>query len=459
MPNIPYQPFVAGSPFTAEQANAIARPVFDGQTQYLGHLDPIADDDLSDDPGAVKATVAQLDLNLKVTAGTGLNALYSAGRALYGTTLFRIDAGTLSLIPSSPNYIYVDTDGLVKTSVTPPPIIRALLSIVTTNLTGVTTLDDRREGIRVEIIKPYASSLRNFGGRGDGGFFLAAGGEVFSDGEYYFTSFTVPVGTTITIDKLARIYCTGNVLVAGTIDVTQAAAGGGNALAALKGSASGTPGIGIGGGYNEPVLGTYNHLVSPIGSGGGGGGYIRDFDSSSGLLAAGGGAGGGCCWIEAAGEIRISGIIQANGANGGNGVAQGALGSIFCSGGGGGGSGGLILLKALGPIIVSGTLSAIGGTGGNGAPSNGTRAAESGSGGGGGRIVIFSPNINTTGATLLVAGGAPGLNGVASASAWTGLGAVGGSYGGKGGRQSGPFGNGEAGELGVVITRSYAPIG
>lgn len=460
MPLIPYVPFADGTPLTPEIANAITKPVFDGQEQYFGHLAKITDNDLSDDPGALKAQVAAANLNLKVTAGNGLNALVASGKAIYGSTIYNLANTSLTLQPSATNSVYVGQDGVVRTSTVEPPTIRALLAIVTTNTSGVLTVEDRREGTRNETIKPFTLSLRNFGGRGDSGAFLAAGGEVLADGEYYFTDFTVPIGRTITVDKLARIYCTGNAVVAGTVNVTPAAAGGGQILSSSKGDSTGSPGYGLGGGNNEPVLGTYNHLMSPIGSGGGGGNFIRDFDDTSGILSAPGGAGGGCFWIEAAGSITLTGTINANGADGGNGVAQGVAGSIYCCGGGGGGSGGLVLLKALGAIIASGIINVQGGKGGNGIPSNGLRAAETGSGGGGGRIVMFSPAINTTGSTLNRAGGLGGLNGAGNLVAtWVGYGAVGGSYGGKGGDNSAPGGNGSPGEIGVLVTRAFTPVG
>lgn len=104
-----------------------------------------------------------------------------------------------------------------------------------------------------------------------------------------------------------------------------------------------------------------------------------------------GGAGGGAVEISAAGTLTVSstGIVRANG-------EAGTLGTSSEGGGGGGGSGGAVLLEA-GDLAISGTVNANGGAGGNGrggtagaagSTSSGsagsTAANESSNGGGGG---------------------------------------------------------------------------
>lgn len=455
MPLIPNVPFTSGSVFSPEAANAIANPVFDDQTQYLGHLAKIKDVDLDDSATGIKTRVANNELNLKVTAGSGLNAIFAGGRALYSTTVFNINPSSVTLAPSTANYIYVGIDGVVRSTTSTPPIVRALLAIVTTNTTGVLTVLDEREGYKIEVIKPLSSSVRNFGGRGDGGAFVAAGGEVLSDGEYYFTDFTVGAGETITIDKLARIYCTGNVLVAGTINVTQATAGA-PPLALAGITLAGGVGSGVGGGSGENPADTYNHLVSPVGSGGGGG-YMAGNNPGNGISTTRGGNGGGCAWFEAAGEIRVTGTISAVGTDGANAFALGAVGNFAVTAGAGGGSGGLVLLKSLTAVVISGTINVSGGRGGNGLYSGtGSPAGEDGSGGGGGRLVIFSPVINTTSSTMNLSGGDRGTGFTPGSTNVGAIGGVGGSFGGKGGTQAG---NGVAGDVGQITLKYFVPIG
>ena len=458
MPLINKVPFVSGAVFTPEAATEMTGIAFDDLPQYLGHFLRLPDDALSNAAGSIKDRVAKNELNLKVTAGTGLNANYTSGKVFYGLTPFAIVGGSVSLTPTEVNYIYVDTTGAVISTTTALPIFRALIAVVTTNTTGVTVVYDTREGYQVETIRPYSLSLRNFGGRGDNGAFVAAGGEVLSDGEYYFTTFTVGAGKTITIDKLARIYCTGNVVIQGVVNVTPAASGGGKiAVSGIRGV--GGVGQGVGGGQGETPSQTYNHLVSPLGSGGGGGyaGTSSTLNSDI-YLTTIGGSGGGCLWIESAGNINISSgsNINVGGTSGQNGSTGGTTSSTYYGmGGAGGGSGGLILLKSLGSCTVAGVLNANGGSGGASVIGNANTAAEAGSGGGGGRIVIFSPSINTTGSTLNLAGGAGGGAVPVAATAF-GIGGVGASYGGQGGTQDG---NGVAGNAGVLITRTFTPVG
>jgi hypothetical protein len=454
MPLVPYVPFTSGSPFTSEIANEIVKPVFDDQTQYFGHLNKIRDVDLSDDPAGIKSRVAANELNLKVTAGTGLNALFTSGRAIYGKDVYQIAGSSIALTASSTNYVYVDVDGVVKTTTGTPPIVRALLAIVTTNTTGVVTVVDLREGYKVEVIKPLATSVRNFGGRGDGGAFVAAGGEVLADGEYYFTDFTVAAGKTISIDKLARIYCTGAVNIAGTVEVFPGAAGAAGTIQ-VGALVAGAAGQGFGAGIGEAPTATYNHLISPVGSGSANGSFISEPPGRA--FVVGGGYGGGCCWIEAAGKITITGAIRANGTNG----QAGYIGSDTAIlktviGATSGGSGGLILLKSLDTIRISGVLEVKGGAGGLGVATSGGLAAESGCGGGGGRIVVFSPDVNTTNSTLRLDGGTV-TNVNTSGANITAINSSGASYGGLGGSALGTLGL--AGETGVITIKNYTPLG
>jgi hypothetical protein len=436
VPLIPFLPATTGTVLTPEIFNEIAKPVFDDQPQFFGHNARIADTDLSNAAGQIKQRVANLDLNLKVSAGTGLNVTYSSGIALYGQTLFNIVSGTLAILPSTTNYVYVDIAGVVRTTnqLGSVPIVRAMLAQVVTNVTGVTNVFDVRQGYKIEIIQPFNVSVRNFGGRGEQGAFVAAGGEVLGAGEYFYTDFTVAAGRTITVSKLARIYCTGNMTIAGIVNVTPASQGGGGFTFTISGNARlpGNDAVGAGAASGESAGTTYSHVQSLVGSGGAGGSVTQVGIPRTGTTFAGG-DGGGCFSAEVAGNITISGSIIANGTSGTAAATQGSVNTdCIAYGASSGGSGGLILLKSLGLTSVSGTLSVVGGNGGNGIVDVGGAGAESGCGGGGGRIVIYSPAINTTGSTLNLNGGAAG-SGAQPTATIIALNGGGGSFGGTGG--------------------------
>lgn len=449
-------PFVSGSVYTPEIATEMTGITFDDQPQYYGHFAKVADADLSDAPGAVKSRLANNDLNLKVTAGAGLNANYAAGRALYANTVFDITASSVALVVSAANYVYVGIDGVIRSTSALPPIVRALLAIVNTNTTGVVSVLDTREGYKLEVIKPIAFTVKNFGGRGDSGAYVATNGETLSDGEYYFTSFTVPSGVTITVDRLAKVFVTGNATIAGGIQVTQGASGGSRFIVGAQNmAAQGLAGQGFGSAGGENPSSPYSYGVSPVGSGGCGGGYYIVGGAAT-VTTRAGGNGGGCFWLEAAGNVNIAGSINAIGTDGEPSSVSGTSTSGWVIGAGSGGSGGLILIKALGSINVSGLLNAYGGVGGLGAINFSGLGAESGCGGGGGRIYLAAPSINTTGSTLNVGGGVAGLNNASGASI-VAVNTNGGSFGGAGGSAAST--SGQPGGVGVITTRLVAPLG
>lgn len=474
MPLIPNVPFTSGAVFTPDAANAIANPVFDDQITYLGHLAKIRDTDLSDDTNAIKARVGKLDTNLVVTAGSGLNALYSAGKAIYGQQIFDITSGSLTLIASTANYVYVGIDGVVRATTSAPPIVRALLAIVNTNTSGVISISDQRDGYRLATVKPLYTSVASFGGKGGQGAKVCTNGENFASGEYYYTDFTLPNGVSIVCDKLVFIYCSGNVNIAGTINVTPASKGG-SATSVNVSSGALCPGQGLGGATSERFSNfAYSFKASPVGSGGSSGAISGKPLGAEAYFALtnNGGNGGGGLIIECAQNITVSGTgsITANGTDGevwynyvqggANPVGGGTAGTVKAKvGGGGGGSGGHVQLKCLGSLVVSGAISCNGGRGGNGSttPDNGNDVrAEAGAGGGGGWIVLYSPNINTTGANLQVNGGAiAAIPGSISAVAYLAYGGTGGSYAGAGG--NGDVGDGTAGQNGQVKLLQYIP--
>jgi len=250
-------------------------------------------------------------------------------------------------------------------------------------------------------------------------------------GEFHFTTVNIPSPWVVKFTKNASntpvvIRASGNVTIAGTIDVSGANGGNGqqattilgpnggaggpggfnggsgaNGIVSTVGGTGGGPGGGIGGdvlasnqglggggagfalaGTNAPspgglggsVYGTPTLLPTVGGSGGGGGGAV--FGNSGG----GAGGGGGAIVIASSGTITfgaagVGGSILAKGGNGGT------IGISCCpaGGGGGGGSGGSVRLAATtitstggnGLINVSGGLGFTGGTGNSGGGARG----------------------------------------------------------------------------------------
>jgi hypothetical protein len=228
-------------------------------------------------------------------------------------------------------------------------------------------------------------------------------------GVFNFTTVTIPAGVTVRFTRNAvntpvTILATGDVTIAGTIDVSGTAGqawragtyvgptggtggpggfdggNGANGVAATVGGAGLGPGGGNGaapymwgwtssgssGGHltagspgglggNVPGGAAYgtSTLVPLIGGSGGGGG-----GASFGGTAGGGGGGGGALLIASSGTLTLSGTIVANGANGGG------AGGDYQPGGGGAGSGGAVRLAAT-TIAGGGSISVSGAGGGS----------------------------------------------------------------------------------------------
>lgn len=414
----PNVPFVSGSAWTPDFANLALNPVFDDQTSYLGHQPKLVDTSLSDNPTMLKGRFVAVESSLAVTAGSGLAVTYNAGVAKFGTTTYSIAAGTLTLPDNSTSYVYVSQSGVVSNN-TQPPVVSFPMAIVVTASGAVASVTDLRY-ISTRSIKPAENSVRSFGGQATVDY-VATNGDSFNQGLYYYRNFTVASGVTISINSLARIYCSGNVNIAGTVNVTTITAGSPVTASILTstGSSSGTPGQGLGATGSSYAWGAQTY-----GSGGGGGNGATYATTNQWLFSAAGGSGGGTLWLEAAGTISITGTVNANGTAGGiGGTSYSFVGGVLqynantgsyqaSISGSGGGSGGLIYLASLTSVVVSGALSVAGGNGGNAFayPTSGASSypVAGGAGGGGGVIVISSPAINTTGATIALSGGTPG---------------------------------------------------
>ncbi|HXC03936.1 MAG TPA: hypothetical protein VNZ86_04240, partial [Bacteroidia bacterium] len=132
----------------------------------------------------------------------------------------------------------------------------------------------------------------------------------------------------------------------------------------------------------------------------GGGGGAGDQDNHFGGT---GGAGGGIIYLMSYGAVSGTGLVNANGNNGGNTPTN----SIFNSasdGAGGAGAGGVVVVNSAAAITGTFTATANGGAGGNQVVINSTTECEGPGGGGGGGYIAFSSGAITQSA----AGGAGG---------------------------------------------------
>src|SRR4028118_44448 len=93
MAEYPNVPFTSGDDWTPDLAyKAFYSPIFDGQTNLLGHRNPIQDAEL--DPTGIRASVNLLQNGLKCSVVSGLTVAYTTGQALNPTgNIVTIPAG------------------------------------------------------------------------------------------------------------------------------------------------------------------------------------------------------------------------------------------------------------------------------------------------------------------------------------------------------------------------------
>jgi hypothetical protein len=443
---LPNTPFAEGDEWNPELAYlAFNTPVFDGQTQYLGHRGKLTDAELDDSGTAIKARVAAIENGLKVSVVSGLNVSVASGtvRLPDSSTNLSIPTTQIAAIDNDTSYVFLDAAGTVKVSKS-PDAIRVMLAKVVASAGAISLVEDLRHPAAREI-RPIASAIKVFGGSNTTDK-TATQGEVFDQGFYYYRNFTVPAGVTITVDKFARFFCSGNITIDGTVTVTYLATGAAP-NGAVAGYGGGLPGSGIGAGSGSSGSGgfAYPFGAQPYGSGGGLG-----YSAGSGNVGYGaGGRGGGGLWLEAAGAIEVRGTITADGEDG---LAGSILSGSCAISGSGAGSGGTFIASSLRSVTVfpSANILLRGGKGGNATNNIGGGNAMGGSGGGGGQCVLQSPANNISGANINTSGGARGTDIGSNPAALGGGG--GGGNGGQGGWQS-------AGNQGKTILRAFTPIG
>jgi hypothetical protein len=328
-------------------------------------------------------------------------------------------------------------------------ILPSLTKIVTTQSSLTATryaamrsllhLTSKRIAIALLAVAPSIALAFDSGSTGADGAFSPTVNTIVQlppNGIFNFTTVNVPTGVTVKFlrnvtNTPVTILASGNVTIAGTIDVSgtagaaTGAAGDGNlgddgvpgkggpggfdggrggtvAFGAASGAGLGPgggssvtlcnnlPAGGAGGGF--AAVGSVNGcgtggspyattLLLPLigGSGGGGGG------GGSQMGASGGGGGGGALVVASSATINVAGSVLATGGQGGSSAGTGV------GGGGGGGSGGAIRIVAT-TISGNGTISANGGAGGAGV----NNVAWGGGGGSIGRIRLEAENITRT---------------------------------------------------------------
>lgn len=283
---------------------------------------------------------------------------------------------------------------------------------------------------------PFAASAFNSGSTGADGAFAPTVNTTVPlppSGILNFTSVTIPTGVTVKFQRNATntpvvILASGDVTIAGTLDVRGEPAPGVGAAGSGAQGDDGQPGRGGPGGFDGGKGGL--PVVAGLGGTGLGPGagnpgrFVPSGDTCvSGSSWASGGTGGGFGAVAANSDrdsvnctsatppynhTRALGgaaygssiLLPLLGGSGGGGGG----GGVTYDGGGGGGGGGAILIAASGVVTVSGSLLADGGAG---AAGSGAGIGGAGGGGAGGAIRIIATMIAGNGA-ITAAGGARG---------------------------------------------------
>jgi hypothetical protein len=308
---------------------------------------------------------------------------------------------------------------------------------------------------------------------------------------YNFMTINIPSNVTITVSAgngVLDLRATGDIVIAGTINLTGGVGGNGvhgtggggggftamqqtgatmtpgatgqggtspagmaatgcgaNGLGGAFGGGSGTQGNStVGGGGGGGVAGGGGGLIGGAcvaGTGGGGGATAgaggqaggppydgqpgqTGTDMCSAIVA---GGGGGSIGMSAATDLGVGSSTFVAGSGGGGGSAQYSTG-LSAGEGGGGGGGGAIRLSSPTSITVSGSILVDGGAGGNGSDGNATcTLADGGSGGGGGSggvVYLAAPTLSVMSSAVISAQG--GAAGLHGANCTGGNGGTGG---------------------------------
>lgn len=244
-------------------------------------------------------------------------------------------------------------------------------------------------------LAPVSAQTFNSGSTGADGAFSPTTNTTLAlpaSGVFNFTTINVPSGVTLrftrnTSNTPVTLLASGDVTIAGTIDVG-GARGGDGAFATILASNAGPGGPGaFDGGAGA------NGIVSSIGGAGlgPGGGIPGQRSGGGGGFAAPGGNGSDSTGGPAYGTPTLLPLI------GGSGGAGGGFGFGTTAAGGGGG-GGAVLIASSGTLTFTGTILARGGDGGCG-------FQNAGGGGSGGAVRLAATTVTGSGGTINVTGG------------------------------------------------------
>lgn len=222
-------------------------------------------------------------------------------------------------------------------------------------------------------------------------------------GVFHFTTVNVPSGVTVRFTRNAAntpvtMLAQGDIVIAGTLDISGSAGGAGSLTGTLlgpNGGAGGPGGFDGGTGANGVISTTGG---AGLGPGGAGGGTSSGSSGGGGGHVATGGASIGAAAVAATGGgvYGTAGLLPISGGSGGGG--GGAV--LGATGFGGGGGGGALVLASSTTISVSGTIRARGGNGTSGS----NPAAGFGGSGSGGAVRVIANTVTGTG-TIDVNGG------------------------------------------------------
>jgi len=226
-------------------------------------------------------------------------------------------------------------------------------------------------------------------------------------GVFNFTTINIPVNVTVSFSTQRGLHtppvmmlATGNVVIAGTIDLRGANQGiGSNGGGGTQLFGSG--GVGGPGGFDGGSGGSNGAGGAGLGPGGGGGGTPAIPPSTPAIAAGGGGFftnGGGAYGGPGYGTPTLLPLIGGSGGGGGSAPQD-------VTGGGGGGGAGAILIASSGTITFNGTINANGGGAGSSA-----FGGNPGSGGSGGAARLVATTITGTGTILVNPGTGGGTN-------------------------------------------------
>jgi hypothetical protein len=459
---VPKTVYSNGSRVYAAWVNAMQGLVFDDQ-DIDGHYARLTDGSLSNVAGNIKPQWTAFRDGLKASASAGLSVSYAAGtiQGVNGLPISIAAGAVTGLANNAVSFIYADQiSGAILAGPISPSIWYPIARVTTSG--GVVTLvEDIRD--RSYRISPKANLVKVLGGTGgNGDYNLASGSATLGDGLYYFRNFTIANGATLTISAFARIFCSGNVVINGAVNVTTLFVGGSSLELSAALSTFPIPGAGVGSGLG--VSTPYNPAISPVGSSGTSGGVTGVPGSGAVIFTGRGGAGGGGLWIEAGGTISL-GSTGAISCDGGNAFASTySFGSgFFQATGASGGSGGTVQLSSGQSIRLEAgsSISCNAGTSSAGIRGGGSASNSGGGGGsGGGQVILSSPIAPVTLGTITVAGAAAGASPVGTTL--TNGGPGGASNGGQGGTVSNAAAPPIfmlAGAAGRIVSNAFLSVG